>query len=311
MTERFSDRLIKACSDKHSHIALSLKPDVKKLPAFIKKDCKSLGAAFYLYNKGFVDAVCDIIPAVVLPLADYEVYGISGMVAFDATVKYAKSKNMIVIADGKRGGTKEECIAYARAYLNASELGVNTFEGVAVEGSFYADALTVSPYSSAEGIAEMVRACDENGRGLFITAVTTESDKEDDFENIKTAENEEELYKSAVLDTGYFGKSYVGEKGYSIVGSFVKTTEEPYEIRNIAPWGIILADADDDESFMIEQYGEYFNDDDGQGALICVSRRIMYAYESSNYCNEYDENTYAEAAAKEAALLSKKLESIV
>ncbi|MBQ8164525.1 MAG: hypothetical protein IJZ94_01735 [Clostridia bacterium] len=311
MTGRFSDRLIKNCEDKKSHLALTLRPDVKKLPEFIKKGYKSLGAALYLYNKGFIDAVCDILPAVVMPLADYEVYGISGFVAFDATVKYAKSKGMIVIADGKRGGTKEDCMAYARAYLAANDMGVSEDGSAVIEGTFSVDALTVSPYSSCEGLRDMVRFCDENSRGLFISAITTDSDKEDNFENIVCKEDEEPLYKSAIADGGFFGKNYVGDSGYSIVGLAVKSAGDAYEVRDIDSWGIILVDADEDEYFMTERYSEYFNADDGQGALICVSKRIMYAYENTEYSGKYSAETYAEAAREESVKLSKKLKSVI
>lgn len=311
MTGRFSDRLIKKCEEKKSHLALILKPDIKKLPDFIKKGYKSLGAALYLYNKGFIDAVCDVIPAIVMPIADYEAYGISGFVAFDATVKYARSKGMLVIADGKRGGTKEDCIAYARAYFSANADGVDENEGSVVEGTFSVDALTVSPYSSCEGIRDMVRICDENSRGIFMCAMTTDSDKEDNFENIICKEEEEPLYKSAIADSGFFGKNYVGESGYSIVGISVKSAEDAYEVRDIDSWGIVLVDADADEYFMTERYSEYFNSDDGQGALICVSKRIMYAYESSEYSDKYNIETYAEAAREETLKISKKLESVI
>lgn len=311
MTGRFSDNLIKKCKEKKSHLALTLRPDVKRLPEFIKKGYKSLGAALYLYNKGFIDAVCDVIPAVVMPLADYEAYGISGFVAFDATVKYAKSKGMIVIADGKRGGTKEDCEAYGRAYLSANDAGVSEDGGAVVEGTFSVDAITVSPYSSCEGLRDLVRLCDENSRGLFVCAMTTDSDKEDNFENIICKEEEEPLYKSALADGSFFGKNYIGESGYSIVGLAVKSAESAYEVRDIDTWGIVLADADNDEYFMTERYSEYFNSDDGQGALICVSKRIMYAYESADYKGKYSAETYAEAAREETVKLSKKLESVI
>ena len=311
MSERFSDRLIKACKDKKSHMALILRPDVKRLPEFIKKGCKSLGAAIYMYNKGFIDAVCDITPAIVMPIAEYEAYGISGFVAFDATVKYARTKGLIVIADGKRGGTKEDCEAYARAYLSADDKGVAEDGGTLVEGMFSVDALTVSPYSSCEGIRNMIRLCDENFRGIFISAINTSSDKENEFENIVCKEEEEPLYKSALADGSFFGKNYIGESGYSIVGISVKSAEDAYEVRDMDTWGIILVDADEDEYFMTERYSEYFNSDDGQGALVCVSKRIMYAFEGSDYSGKYNEETYAEAAREEMLKLSKKLTSVI
>lgn len=50
-----------------------------------------------------IDNTYDIIPAVKIQIAFYEMYGIPGMEAFQETCRYAKEKGMVVIADIKRG----------------------------------------------------------------------------------------------------------------------------------------------------------------------------------------------------------------
>ena len=54
------------------------------------------------FNKNIVDNIYDIVPAVKVQVAYYEMYGYQGMMAFKKTVDYAKAKGMIVISDVKR-----------------------------------------------------------------------------------------------------------------------------------------------------------------------------------------------------------------
>ena len=60
--------------------------------------------AIFEYNKGIVDSIYDIIPAVKPQIAMYEQFGIEGLKAFKKTVDYCKEKGLVVIGDIKRGG---------------------------------------------------------------------------------------------------------------------------------------------------------------------------------------------------------------
>ena len=55
------------------------------------------------FNKGLIDALCDIVPAVKPQSAYYERLGWHGMIALEQTIRYAHEKGMYVIADIKRG----------------------------------------------------------------------------------------------------------------------------------------------------------------------------------------------------------------
>ena len=56
--------------------------------------------AIWQFNRGLIDALCDIVPAVKPQAAYYEAYGWYGMKTFAETVSYAQKKGMYVIADG-------------------------------------------------------------------------------------------------------------------------------------------------------------------------------------------------------------------
>ena len=69
------------------------------------------------YNKGLIDALCDIVPAVKPQCAYYEMYGWQGMRTLAQTIQYAKEKGMYVIEDGKRNDIGTTMEAYAAAHL--------------------------------------------------------------------------------------------------------------------------------------------------------------------------------------------------
>ena len=81
------------------------------IPQQIKKDAyqefgetlEGAAEAIWQYNKGIVDEVYDLIPAVKPQIAMYEQFGIPGLVAYKRTIDYCKSKGLVVIGDIKRG----------------------------------------------------------------------------------------------------------------------------------------------------------------------------------------------------------------
>ena len=59
--------------------------------------------AILQFNKGLMDALADVVPAVKPQSAYYERLGWQGMRVLDETIRYAKEKGLFVIADVKRG----------------------------------------------------------------------------------------------------------------------------------------------------------------------------------------------------------------
>ena len=73
--------------------------------------------AVWQFNKGIVDAVCDLVPAVKPQIAMYEQFGIPGLKAYKRTVDYCKEKDLVVIGDIKRGDIGSTSAAYAFGHL--------------------------------------------------------------------------------------------------------------------------------------------------------------------------------------------------
>ena len=94
------DRLVEKIRKTEAPIVVGLDPMMKFIPEHIKEAAfreygetlKGAGEAIWQYNKGIVDAVCDLIPAVKPQIAMYEQFGIEGLIAFKKTVDYCKEK---------------------------------------------------------------------------------------------------------------------------------------------------------------------------------------------------------------------------
>lgn len=106
------NRLISKIKETNAPIVVGLDPMLKYVPEQIKQQAfqeygetlEGAAEAVWQYNKGIVDAVYDLIPAVKPQIAMYEQFGIPGMIVFKRTVDYCREKGLVVIGDVKRGG---------------------------------------------------------------------------------------------------------------------------------------------------------------------------------------------------------------
>jgi orotidine-5'-phosphate decarboxylase len=105
------DKLVKKIKETKAPIVVGLDPMLSYVPEYIKKTAfdeygetlEGAAEAIWQYNKGIIDATYDLIPAVKPQIAMYEQFGVPGLVAFNKTCEYAKSKGLVIIGDIKRG----------------------------------------------------------------------------------------------------------------------------------------------------------------------------------------------------------------
>ena len=108
----FADRLCAAIDAKGSAVTVGLDPRPESLPPHLLADCraelgdnvKAVAEALWRFNRGIIDAVHDVVPAVKPQIAFYERYGVAGLQAYVRTAQHAKEAGLLVIADGKRNG---------------------------------------------------------------------------------------------------------------------------------------------------------------------------------------------------------------
>ena len=97
------NKLIENIKKTNAPIVVGLDPMLNYIPQHIQKKAFSeLGEtlegaaeAIWQYNKGIVDAISDLIPAVKPQIAMYEQFGIPGLVAYKRTVEYCKEVTLV------------------------------------------------------------------------------------------------------------------------------------------------------------------------------------------------------------------------
>lgn len=313
MTKHFADRLIEKVKAKGNAICVGLDPRFDKIPASIikkafadeKKSFQSAAAdALFLFNQGIIDAVAAVVPVVKLQIAFYEMFGAEGVRAFADTLKYAKSKGLLTIADAKRNDIGSTAEAYASAFLG--EIEISGDFGEVVSSVFDADSITVNPYLGWDGISPFVKEAGLYGKGVFVL-VKTSNPSSGDLQDVELKDGTT-LYEHVGYLVDSWGADVVGESGYSFVGAVVGATylEQAKKLRKLMPKTIFLVPGYGAQGATAENVKVCFNKD-GLGAIVNNSREIMFAYEKLGF----DAEAYAEAANTTVLTMKKDLERVL
>lgn len=242
--------------------------------------------AVWQYNKGIVDAIHDLIPAVKPQIAMYEQFGLPGLEAFKKTVDYCKEKNLVVIGDVKRGDIGSTSAAYATAHLGKVKVGSQLLT------PFGEDFATVNPYLGTDGIKPFIDVCREEKKGLFIL-VKTSNPSSGEFQDRLV--DGRPLYELVGEKVAEWADSCMGDQ-YSYVGAVVGATypEMGKVLRKVMPKSFILVPGYGAQGGKAADLAPYFNED-GLGAIVNSSRGIIAAYKQEKYASFGPEN-YADAS---------------
>lgn len=301
------DRLIENIVRTQNPSVAGLDPKLEYVPAHIREKAfdkygetlKGAAKAILEFNKGLIDALCGIVPAVKPQAAYYEMYGPAGMKTLYKTQEYARKKGMFVITDGKRNDIGATMEAYACAHLGSVTVGKNEFS------PFPADALTVNGYLGTDGIRPLIDACQKYDKGIFVLAKTSNPSSGELQDQMIDGEP---IYKRMGKMCAEWGEPLMGKYGYSGAGIVVGATypEQLSELRAALPTTF----------FLIPGYGAQGGgaaglaaafDQNGLGGIVNSSRAIMCAYKKEG-CDERD---YAGAAYREALRMKEDLLSLV
>lgn len=274
-----SDLLIQKIREKKSPVVVGLDPRFEQIPEEIRDRCiKEYGETFQAvsqsiieFNRGIIDAVEDLVPAVKPQIAFYEQYGIEGMIAYKETCTYAKSKGLIVVADVKRGDIGSTSKAYSKAHLGKTKVGDTEI------AAFESDYATVNPYLGDDCMSEFMEEIEDQGKGIFIL-VKTSNKTSGQIQDLKVGNDY--IYEHVANIVNDWNEKYVGSTGYSPVGAVVGATypEELEILRKIMPKAIFLVPGYGAQGGGAKDVIAAFNQD-GLGALVNNSRGIIYAYE--------------------------------
>ncbi|KAF0196602.1 MAG: orotidine 5''-phosphate decarboxylase subfamily 2 [Bacillota bacterium] len=298
MPKLFSTRLNEAIISKKCSLVVGLDPRVQSLPEELLAAAISMhgntlqaaAAAVLEFNKGLIDAVSDIVPAMKPQLAFYEQLGVAGMQAFAETVTYAQEQGLLVIADGKRNDIGSTAAGYADAYLGLTELTANESAR-----AFACDALTTNPYLGSDGVKPLIESALHHSGGLFVL-VKTSNPSSSELQNLVS--NGKKIYEIVGELVHTWSRDYLDGFGYSPVGAVVGATfpAEAQELRTIMPHSIFLVPGFGAQGGGPKDVVPCFNTD-GLGAIVNSSRDIIFAFRKRS--GDY------KSRAREAALESR------
>lgn len=291
------NKLVSKIQKTNAPIVVGLDPMMKFVPEHIQKKAfaeygetlEGAAEAIWQYNKGIIDCVYDLIPAVKPQIAMYEQFGIPGLMAFKKTVDYCKEKDLVVIGDIKRGDIGSTSEAYAVGHLGKVQVGSKSYYG------FDEDFATVNPYLGSDGVKPFIKVCKEEKKGLFIL-VKTSNPSSGEFQDRKLSDAEERtLYEVVGEQVSEWGKEHMGDS-YSYIGAVVGATypEQGKILRKVMPKSYILVPGYGAQGGKGADLVHFFNED-GLGAIINSSRGIIAAYQQEKYAKFGSEN-YADAS---------------
>ena len=302
------NKLIAEIKKKNAPVVVGLDPMLAYVPEQIQKkafdECgetlEGAAEAIWQFNKGIVDAVHDLIPAVKPQIAMYEQFGIPGLSVFKRTVDYCKEKGLIVIGDVKRGDIGSTSAAYAVGHLGKVKVGNTLLSG------FDEDFVTVNPYLGSDGVKPFVDVCKEQKKGIFVL-VKTSNPSSGEFQDQKV--DGKPLYELVGEKVAQWGEECMGD-AYSYVGCVVGATypEMGKILRKIMPKAYILVPGYGAQGGTAKDLLPYFNKD-GLGAIVNSSRGIIAAYKNDKYASFGAEN-YAEASRQAVVDMLEDIRSI-
>ena len=247
------------------------------------------------FNRGIVDAVADLVPAVKPQIAMYEQFGIPGLAAFRNTVEYCHKKGLLVIGDVKRGDIGSTSAAYASAHLGKVAVGSKKY------CPFDEDFATVNPYLGSDGVRPFMEVCRENDRGIFVL-VKTSNPSGGEFQDRMS--DGRPLYEWVGEKVASWAGELPDPSGWSEVGAVVGATypETGRILRKVMPKSFILVPGYGAQGGKGSDLVHFF-DRDGMGAIVNSSRGIIAAWKSEAYAS-FGEDGFAEAAR--AAVLAMR-----
>ena len=293
------DSLISRIIEMQSPIAVGLNPNLSQIPDKLKsepflrrgKTPEAVARIFFRFNRGIIDQIHDVVPAVRVPLAAYIEWGVAGIDCYAKTIAYAKSKKLLVIGDAMAG-------VYTRGHIGRVDV-----DGT-IHKVFDEDFITVSPYMGYDTVEPYLADCKGYGKGIFVV-VKTPNPGAGDVQDLKTSEGLS-IYRHVGHLVSHWGRGMIGEYGFSAVGAVVGAVnaEESRILRENMPHTF----------FMVPEYGkigslardikELFNKKKA-GAIVNAEAGVIDAFQQDAY-KGYGEAGFAQAA--KAAVMDMKRE---
>ena len=301
------DLLVEKIKEKGNPSVAGLDPKIDYVPEYIRKkayaqygqNLKGATEAIWEFNKGLIDALYDVVPAVKPQSAFYEMYGLYGEKVMHRTISYAKEKGLYIILDVKRNDIGSTAEAYSKAYL-----GKTMVDGVECDACGV-DCVTVNPYLGTDGVLPFVNDCKAYDKAIF-ALVKTSNPSSGELQDLVV--DDKHIYEKVAECVNKWNEDTIGKSGYGAVGAVVGATypEQAVVLRKLMPKSYFLVPGYGAQGGGAEGVKPCFNSD-GLGAIVNSSRGIMCAYKKG----DWKEEQFAEAARAEALRMKADLLSVL
>ncbi|MBO4607245.1 MAG: orotidine-5'-phosphate decarboxylase [Prevotella sp.] len=261
--------LVQQIIEKRSFLCVGLDTDIKKIPQHLLSEASPL----FVFNKAIIDATAPYCVAYKPNLAFYESLGVSGMEAFEKTVRYLRKyyPTHFIIADAKRGDIGNTSAMYARTFFEEYDV----------------DSLTVAPYMGIDSVSPFLEYED---KWVILLALTSNKGSHD-FQLMEDT-NGERLFEKVIKTS----QTWAGpDRMMYVVGATQGVMFK--DIRRVAPQHFLLVPGVGAQGGSLSEVCKYGMIDDC-GLLVNSSRGIIYASQ---------EPDFAEKAAEKARALRDEM----
>ena len=239
-----------------------------------------------MFGDMYITNLKNFVGAVKINPAFYEALKLQSLI--DEVAWNAKSGDMLVIADVKRGDTGKTANELAKAYFDV-------YSAV--------DAITINPYFGFDGVKPFVDCAVKNGKGVIVV-VKTPNKSANDFQNLRV-EDGRKLYEVVADKIEEWGESYRQEdEEFGPIAAMIGTSDpnEAQSLRERLQHTYIIVPGINDPAD-IRNY--VFSD--GSGAMVCSSSPIMYAKKDERYSSYTAEEAMKKAARELQDELKKNI----
>ncbi|HJH62070.1 MAG TPA: orotidine-5'-phosphate decarboxylase [Firmicutes bacterium] len=299
------DLLQEKIREKKNPTVAGLDTRIEYVPAHIREKSfrehgeTLMGAAdaVWEFNRGLIDALADLVPAVKPQAAYYENLGWPGMAMLEKTIRYAKEQGLYVIADIKRGDIGSTAQAYAEAWLGTTRVGGTDCP------VFDAHCVTLNGYMGSDAIQPFLDQCVAQGKAAFVLAKTSNPSS---VELQDLVAGDRLVYAAMGELIERWGRGTAGTYGYQALGAVVGATH-PSVLKQ-------LRRKLERTFFLVPGYGaqggtaadvRHAFDELGRGAIVNASRSILCAWQKTGK----DGLDYQDAARAAAIQMREELKA--
>jgi orotidine-5'-phosphate decarboxylase len=276
----FSDKIIERCDTTKSVVVAGFDPRPESFPAIFLTDAhnSSENSETKIFNvlRDFhltaLESLADKVAAIKPNAAFFEQFGIGGIRALHQICLKAKSLDVPVIMDAKRGDIGSTAEAYSRAFLGQTDIFGESFS------AFPSAALTVNPFLGFDTLEPFIADAKKFSKGIFILVKTSNPGSAD----VQGQSDQNGAAKKIADWIAANSERLQGDAGYSSLGAVVGATypAEARLLRELMPKSLFLVPGYGAQGGTAKDVLPNF-DKHGKGALINVSRGLLGSFSSS------------------------------